>query len=450
MQLPRTATWLAVALSVGRVGAQTTKSDIIAIAASDFPHCTLDCIRPSNLLDSNCTNSICACRLDDALDDARSCLRRSCGYPDILAAKHITSSACNGRDYRRDSAGAYKVMNMALSILTGVVCISRFVFKRKFSAARRYTPDDWILMSAFAVGLPCALVNRHGLVHSGLGRDAWTLTTDDIYHFAIYFYILEILYTICMALIKLTLLAFYLTLFLAASTSVWTRRLLWGSITFQVVLATVTIMLAVFQCSPVSYYWKQLVASDASASCIASTPIVWTNASLNVALDIWIVLIPLREVRNLRMPLRKKLGVIFMFLMGTFVTVVSILRLSSIYLTSASINITWDYLPLALWSTVEINVGIICTCLPTLRLIFMSISPKVCGSQEPRSKTVSKSTEAQLGAAASRRQRRLSSLETNVGTEEGELGAYAGPKFNVVVTDQELGIPFSEGRGHQE
>lgn len=206
---------------------------------------------------------------------------------------------------------------MALGIVTAVVTIARLVFKRRFSASRRYSPDDWVVLAALAVGLPCAIVNRQGLVHHGLGKDAWTMSAEDVSTFAMYFYVLEALYLSAISLVKLTLLVFYLTIFPSVSTGAWTRGMLWGSIAFNVVLAAACVFLAIFQCNPVSYYWKQFLHDDVTATCIASAPVAWANASLNVALDLWMIVIPLKEVWNLRLNFKKKAGVVIMFLMGT-------------------------------------------------------------------------------------------------------------------------------------
>lgn len=234
----------------------------------------------------------------------------------LLAAKNITSTACSGPSHR-NRQGEYLAINLALGIITAVVTIARLVFKHHFSARRRYSADDWVVLSAIAVGLPCAIVNRQGLVNNGLGRDAWTLSLDQISDFAMYFYILEILYLTAISLVKMTLLVFYLTIFPSVSTGTWTRRLLWSSMGFNIVLATVCVFLAIFQCNPVSYIWEQYLDTEISGSCIASSPVAWVNASLNVALDVWMIIIPLKEVWNLRLHWKKKVGVIFMFLMGT-------------------------------------------------------------------------------------------------------------------------------------
>lgn len=53
------------------------------------------------------------------------------------------------------------------------------------------------------------------------------------------------------------------------------------------------------------------------------------------------------------------------------VTIVSILRLQSLLSFANSRNPTWDNWSVSNWSIVEINVGIICACMPTARLALM-------------------------------------------------------------------------------
>lgn len=60
-------------------------------------------------------------------------------------------------------------------------------------------------------------------------------------------------------------------------------------------------------------------------------------------------------------------------------TVVSIIRLQALVTFGKSSNATWDNFPVSLWSTVEINVGIVCTCMPTLRLLLVRLFPALGG-----------------------------------------------------------------------
>lgn len=43
-------------------------------------------------------------------------------------------------------------------------------------------------------------------------------------------------------------------------------------------------------------------------------------------------------------------------------------------------NPTWDYLGVSNWSVVEINVGIICTCMPALRVMLVRLFPALGGT----------------------------------------------------------------------
>lgn len=64
-------------------------------------------------------------------------------------------------------------------------------------------------------------------------------------------------------------------------------------------------------------------------------------------------------------------------------TVVSILRLRSLVtFGAASQNPTWEFFDVALWSDIEINVGLMCTCMPSLRLLLVRLFPKVLGTTQ--------------------------------------------------------------------
>lgn len=62
------------------------------------------------------------------------------------------------------------------------------------------------------------------------------------------------------------------------------------------------------------------------------------------------------------------------------VTIVSVLRLQSLIYFGNSTNPTWYLWPVAYWSTIEVNVGMMCTCLPAMRLILLRLFPQYLGS----------------------------------------------------------------------
>ncbi len=58
----------------------------------------------------------------------------------------------------------------------------------------------------------------------------------------------------------------------------------------------------------------------------------------------------------------------------------SFLRLQSLVSFANSTNPTWDDWNVFNWSIIEINLGIICACMPTVRLILVRIFPALGGS----------------------------------------------------------------------
>jgi hypothetical protein len=62
------------------------------------------------------------------------------------------------------------------------------------------------------------------------------------------------------------------------------------------------------------------------------------------------------------------------------ITVVSIVRLKFLVHFANSADPTWSQLDTILWSDIEINVGVICVCMPSMRVILVRIFPKAFGS----------------------------------------------------------------------
>lgn len=68
--------------------------------------------------------------------------------------------------------------------------------------------------------------------------------------------------------------------------------------------------------------------------------------------------------------MKKKIGIICTFLVGLFVTICSAIRLRALIGWNKSTNPTMDYANLAAWSLVELDVGVICACMPGMAGLF--------------------------------------------------------------------------------
>jgi hypothetical protein len=62
--------------------------------------------------------------------------------------------------------------------------------------------------------------------------------------------------------------------------------------------------------------------------------------------------------------------------------IVSILRLHGLYAVTISTDVTYDNSPAVTWSSVELNVGIMCACVPALRPVISAVFPKLLSTTQ--------------------------------------------------------------------
>ncbi len=224
------------------------------------------------------------------------------------ASKNITMTYCGAP--LRDQAGNFDTAQIIVGIFTGLIVVTRLAFK--IFVVRDLAPDDYVffVLSLFAV--PSVTFTHYGTAPNGLGRDIWTLTPQNITDFLYWFYWQTIFYFVNMTWIKLCLVLFYLRIFPGQIV----RQLLIGTLVVTALYGVIFFFLAIFQCSPISLFWNQW-DGEHEGKCLALNSIGWANAAIGVVLDLWMLAIPLAEVRKLRLHWKKKAGVGMMFLLGT-------------------------------------------------------------------------------------------------------------------------------------
>lgn len=204
-------------------------------------------------------------------------------------------------------------MSISLGAITVFLVIVRILFKLFASSAQSLGPDDKVILGTLILRVSCTVINVEGLAAHGLGQDVWTLPMSTLTSFAMWLYIMEVLYLTELSLIKLSLSLFYLCIFPGVNI----RRLLWGTAVLNILFGAVFVITAIFQCSPISYWWTQYTDEGAGkGKCINVNAMAWSNAAISVVIDVLMIAIPLSQVRKLQLHWRKKLGVVIMFLIG--------------------------------------------------------------------------------------------------------------------------------------
>ncbi|KAI1491649.1 hypothetical protein F5X96DRAFT_630396 [Biscogniauxia mediterranea] len=94
--------------------------------------------------------------------------------------------------------------------------------------------------------------------------------------------------------------------------------------------------------------------------------VAWSGGGVDLAQDLFILALPFPYLRHLRLERKKKIATSIMFAVGALTVAFSIVRLTCIPKFTISVNTTLDAVPAILWSGLELYVGIICACLPSI------------------------------------------------------------------------------------
>jgi hypothetical protein len=187
---------------------------------------------------------------------------------------------------------------------------------------------------------------------------------------------------------KTSILIFYLRL--SKNTQKVLRRASWLILILINLAGTVLTLLNIFQCRPIEAAFNQ---TNPPGKCIPLLTEFICSAPINIVTDLAILALPLPVLTGMRLPPRQKIILIITFALGIFVTVVDVVR---IYYLQKAINdapstpssdpeasfgdspeFAWNASLALLWSAVEVNVGIACACIPTLKPLIIRILPSM-------------------------------------------------------------------------
>ena len=149
--------------------------------------------------------------------------------------------------------------------------------------------------------------------------------------------------------------------------------------------------LNIFQCRPPRAAFTYPV--PAKSSCIDIVTLYLSSAPVNIITDLAILLLPMPVLTGIRLPRKQKIILVATFSAGAFVAVVDVVRLA--YLQKAAFSrleahtgqtdngnrgqrggdFSWNAALSFMWSAVEVNLGLICACVPSLKPLFLRFLP---------------------------------------------------------------------------
>ena len=166
---------------------------------------------------------------------------------------------------------------------------------------------------------------------------------------------------------KVSILLFYLRIFQSRGF----KRACHTLIGVVVLVGTTILLCQLLQCLPVQSNWNKNIRN---AKCININALTYSYAALNIMQDILILALPLPWIFPLKLELHQKIGVLIMFQIGVFACITAMIRLR--FLTqfggNNSTDPLWENASTALWTALEVNTAVICSCLPAIRALYQT------------------------------------------------------------------------------
>ncbi|KAL2000397.1 hypothetical protein VTN02DRAFT_3177 [Thermoascus thermophilus] len=221
------------------------------------------------------------------------------------------------------------------------------LYARRLTAAVLYLDDKIIIVALFLSYGNC-ICEYVGLYY-GLGKHASEVGEEKAAR-----YLIEG---------PLSILLFYQRLFPVAPMKLACRYLQIFLIVWHVTFQTT----AIFQCTPIRYFWDR---SLPGGRCINIIAFYIALAATNCATDVILLFLPIPMVWNLRVRRSKKVALSGVFMLGAFVCAIALYRISTLPLIDPE-DITWSNTYAGLWTGIESSAGVIVACLPSLMPIWV-------------------------------------------------------------------------------
>ncbi|KAF7559195.1 hypothetical protein G7046_g4969 [Stylonectria norvegica] len=218
-------------------------------------------------------------------------------------------------------------------------------------------------------------------------------------------FIVMILYNPILALVKTSALLFLLRL---GGQKRRVRIAIISLLVFNAALMISIFICCIMQCKPIDYFWERAAVSAPKGSCFDMYAFYVVTAALTILTDILVLSLPFWIFLSLKLPLRVRLALVGVFVMGGVVTVMSILRLAWLVETlyyPKSDNKGSDIR--FIYSSIETNMAIVCACAPALRPLCIQWFPRFFSSLKS---SANKYSRDQNGRSTDRRSRHTTTI----------------------------------------
>ncbi|KAI5862350.1 hypothetical protein GGS23DRAFT_94859 [Durotheca rogersii] len=318
---------------------------------------------------------------------------------------------------RNDS---HKEYGIAIACIILGALGSAFVSARLWYRVRTKTigVDDYAMIPSFILYLGWTVLTVYAVLASGAGKPLNEITLAE---YTIWFQcILAVtwLYPVTSGAIRASIILFYYRIFADGHGSAL-RASIWVLLALQAVYVVVFSILPAFICRPFSVAWLPIERAPFCSTNYWNAAQV-TLYSVSLAFDVILVFFPVVPVSKLKMPLKKRVGVAIMFMLGASASVASAYKLAAYvadlprthtsdphwfdYLMSRFIPVQFDNYGVTVWipGQLEPTLALLGASLPAVYPLFKSVSGRVATRLSAQHRSSNKPAGSSSGGSGGR------------------------------------------------
>ncbi|KAF2431951.1 MFS monosaccharide transporter-like protein [Tothia fuscella] len=300
---------------------------------------------------------------------------------------------------------AVLVVTAIMLVLSTIFVVLRMI--SRVAIVRKVTLDDYFMILSWFIAFGLSFAICYG-TSVGLGRHQKDIPYDWNLPLKKSEYVFSVLYNPALMATKTSILLFYLNLSKTERIFRWATI---GTLAMVNLAGLALTFLNAFQCSPVGAAFKTPV--PLTDHCEYIVTLYLSSAPVNIITDLAILLLPMPMLTSMRLPRKQKIILIITFGFGFFVAVVDVIRIA--YLQEAATarlqgvqtnnpndtgadqrnttDVPWYASLSYMWSAVEVNVGIMCACVPGLKPLVSRFMPTALRDYHERGLSATRETE---------------------------------------------------------
>ncbi|KAI1114233.1 hypothetical protein F5Y14DRAFT_415118 [Nemania sp. NC0429] len=264
----------------------------------------------------------------------------------------------------------------AVSYVVIILCLSLssvFLFLRAyvtFSYLKRPYLSDYLMTLAWLIYVPFMSLLLVEIGYLGYFVHLWDVRLRDLPRQLFLFTVGTSLFVVTVALVKAAILLEWVRIFVARGTRNYFFWIAQCLLTVNALINIAALFIINLTCIPHEKIWNRLMVRG---HCLQGHAIDITSASINLAIDLLILLLPQRVIWTLQLSTNRKRGIAAIFAVGLLGCIAAVFRLVATVQYSFSPDVTYNFSAVALWAVAETTCGMLVYAVPTAPKAYASL-----------------------------------------------------------------------------